>query len=421
MRYPMTQGLRKHISGINMTTITIIKNYNKSNIREKIMKQFLKNLSKILFVSFIAFPAFGDTIKVGFPVPLTGEYAPYAEIQGAKCMAEIINKNGGVNGKKFELLVQDTGTDTQTAISLTEKFLEQGVIAIGTIPFSDTMIPVAQIAAGYGVTILQAQSTQVEMHTGIVDNFISNVSPDPFTAAAAAEYALSEGVKNVVLLTSDDGGSWSAKTPLWFGEAIENGGGKVLSKMNFSIPTSDWSPQVAEMKKLSTTPDAVYISSIMPDVGVLIRQLKAAGIDAWVFGSDGLDDPSLDSVADSDKSILDKVAFGTLAPSQPGSAMQAFQKECKAMGMPVDGMFPALGADVIMAIAYAVEKTGGTDPEAIRKALRDADSIPVRTVESVSFKKNKSHAERTVPVIGFKDGVRVLLSNTIPSFVPSWK
>ena len=140
-----------------------------------------------------------------------------------------------------------------------------------------------------------------------------------------------------------------------------------------------------------------------------------------VFGSDGLDDPSLDSVADSDKSILDKVAFGTLAPSQPGSAMQAFQKECKAMGMPVDGMFPALGADVIMAIAYAVEKTGGTDPEAIRKALRDADSIPVRTVESVSFKKNKSHAERTVPVIGFKDGVRVLLSNTIPSFVPSWK
>ena len=369
----------------------------------------------------MAFPVYADTIKVGFPVPLTGEYAPYAEIQGAKCMAEIINNKGGVNGKKFELLVQDTGTDTQTAISLTEKFLDQGVVAIGTIPFSDTMIPVAQIAAGYGVTILQAQSTQVEMHTGIVDNFISNGSPDPFTAAAAAEYALSEGVKNVVLLTSDDGGSWSAKTPLWFGEVIENGGGKVLSKMNFSIPTSDWSPQIAEMKKLSSSPDAVYISSIMPDVGVLVRQMKAAGIDAWVFGSDGLDDPSLDSVADSDKSILDKVAFGTLAPSQPGSAMQEFQAECKALGMPVDGMFPALGADVIMALAYAVEKTGGTDPVAIREALRSADSIPVRTVESVSFKNNKSHAERTVPVIGFKNGVRVLLSNSIPSFVPNWK
>ena len=257
------------------------------------MKPFLKKISIPIFASFLAFPVYADTIKVGFPVPLTGEYAPYAEIQGAKCMAEIINNKGGVNGKKFELLVQDTGTDTQTAISLTEKFLDQGVVAIGTIPFSDTMIPVAQIAAGYGVTILQAQSTQVEMHTGIVDNFISNVSPDPFTAAAAAEYALSEGVKNVVLLTSDDGGSWSAKTPLWFGEVIENGGGKVLSKMNFSIPTSDWSPQIAEMKKLSSSPDAVYISSIMPDVGVLVRQMKAAGIDAWVFGSDGLDDPSL--------------------------------------------------------------------------------------------------------------------------------
>ena len=40
-----------------------------------------------------------DTIKLGFAVPLTGEYAPYTSVQGAKCMAEIINNAGGVDGK----------------------------------------------------------------------------------------------------------------------------------------------------------------------------------------------------------------------------------------------------------------------------------------------------------------------------------
>jgi len=362
-----------------------------------------------------------DTIKVGFPVPLTGEYAPYAEIQGARCMAEMINRDGGVDGKKFELLVQDTGADSQAAISLTEKFLDDGIVAMGTIPFSDTMIPVAQLAADYGVTVFQAQSTQVEMHSGVVDNFISGVSPDPFTATAAANYALGQGVKNVVLFTSDEGGSWSARTPVWFGEVIEAGGGKVLESLNFSFGTTDWSPQIAEMKNLDEPIDAVYISSIMPDVGVLIRQMRAAGLDAWVFGSDGLDDPSLDALAESDPALLDKVAFGTLAPSHADSRLAQFMKDCAAIDMPVEGLFPALGADTIMAVAYGVKESGGTDPEAIREALRSADAVPVLTVESVSFKDNNSFAQRTIPVIGFKDGKRVLISNEVPDNVPSWR
>ena len=50
---------------------------------------------------------------------------------------------------------------------------------------------------------------------------------------------------------------------------------------------------------------------------VLIRQLKSAGIDAYVIGSDGFDDPSLDAIGSDDASILDKVFFATLAPSMP--------------------------------------------------------------------------------------------------------
>jgi len=337
-----------------------------------------------------------DTIKIGFAVPLTGEFAPYTSVQGARCMAEIINKAGGVDGKKFEVLVQDVGSDSQTAISISEKFLEQGAITISTIPFSDTMIPVAQLASGYGATVIQAQSTQVEMHAGIVDNFITNVSPDPFTATAGANFALANGVKNVVLFTSDEGGSWSARTP-----------------------ASDWSPQIAELKKLDPQPDAIYISSVMPDVGVLIRQMRTAGIDAWVIGSDGLDDPSLDAIGEADASILDKVVFATLAPSHADSAMAKFIAECEALDIPVAGLFPALGSDIVMAIAHGVEQAGSIDPVAVREAMRAADSIAVKTVESVSFKEHSSYAQRTVPVIGFKDGKRVLMSNEVPEGVPT--
>ena len=371
-----------------------------------------------LAAAMIAAPASADTIKIGLGIPMTGDYAPYSEWQGARCMAEMINNKGGVNGMKIEVLTQDSGADTQTAISLAQKFLDEGVVMLGTIPFSDTMIPVAQVAQPYGVSIFQPQSTQVEMHAGIVNNFFTGVSPDPFTATAAANYALEQGVRNVVLMTSDEGGSWSARTPLWFGEVLEAGGGKVISKMNFSFGTSDWSPQIAEMKALSETIDAVYISSIMPDIAVLIRQMRSAGIDAWVVGSDGFDDPSLDAIGSDDPSILDKVFFATLAASHAEGPVVKFMNECKAMGIDVPGLFPATGADTVMAVAYGVEKSGSTDPTAIADAIRNAESIPVMSVESISFKETRTYAQRTIPVIGFKDGKRVLISNIVPANTP---
>jgi len=361
-----------------------------------------------------------ETIKIGLPVPLTGDYAPYNEVDGAKCMAEMINRDGGINGRKFELLIQDTGSDTQSAISLTEKYVSQGAVAISTIPFSDTMIPVAQIAGASGVTVIQSQSTQVEMHSGVVDNFLTNVSPDPYTAAAAANYALKQGVKNVAIFTSDDGGSWSAKTPEWFAEVIEANGGKLQTKLNYTAGTTDWSPQIAELKALDPAPDAVYVSWAMPDIGILIRQMRSAGLDAWVVGSDGFDDPSLDALAADDPTILDKVFFGTLAPAVPGSRIEAFQKECADIGMPVSGLFPSLGADMIKIMAYGIEKAGADDPAAIREAIRNADSIPVMSVESISFKENNSFALREIPVVGFKNGERMVVSQEIPANAPSF-
>ncbi len=375
-------------------------------------------LTTLTAMSF-ALPAVAeDTIKIGLGVPMTGDLAIYSEYLGARCMADMINADGGAGGKKIEVLVQDSAGDTQAAISLAQKFLDEGVVMLGTTPFSDTMIPVAQIAQPYGVSIFQPQSTQVEMHAGIVDNFFTGVSPDPFTATAAANHALSEGVKNVVLLTSDEGGSWSARTPLWFGQVIEEGGGKVLAKMNFSFGTSDWSPQIADMKALGEEIDAVYISSIMPDIGVLVRQLRSAGIDAWVVGSDGFDDPSLDAVAADDPAILDKVFFATLAPSHDESAVVKFMADCKEMGHDVPGLFPATGADTVKAVAWAVETSGSSDPAVIAETIRTADSIPVLTVDSISFKDTKTYAQRTIPVIGYKDGKRVLISNEIPENTP---
>jgi len=42
----------------------------------------------------------------------------------------------------------------------------------------------------------------------------------------------------------------------------------------------------------------------------------------------------------------------------------------------------------------------------------------VLTIDKISFKDTKTYAQRTIPVIGYKDGKRVLISNVIPENTP---
>ena len=65
------------------------------------------------------------------------------------------------------------------------------------------------------------------------------------------------------------------------------------------------------------------------------------------------------------------------------------------------------------------KRQGSTDPTAIADAIRNADSLPVMTVDSISFKETRTYAQRTIPVIGYKNGKRVLISNVVPSNTPS--
>ena len=53
--------------------------------------------------------AAGDTIKIGFPVPLTGPYGSEAKEQAlcAQMAVDEFNAAGGLNGRMAELLVRD--------------------------------------------------------------------------------------------------------------------------------------------------------------------------------------------------------------------------------------------------------------------------------------------------------------------------
>ncbi|MEZ5829617.1 MAG: ABC transporter substrate-binding protein [Dongiaceae bacterium] len=361
-----------------------------------------------------------DTVKIGIAVSLTGPLAPYAESEGARCMADQVNKKAGPNDPKIEMLIEDNRSDAQLSVSLGQKFLDEGAQVIAGLPFPDALIPMTTMAKSYGVTVFSAPNTQVEMQELDADNFIAGAVPDPINAAATAKVVYDKGARKAVLLTSEDAGSWSAKLPEWFGEAFTKNGGQVLSRFNYNFGITDWSPQIASIKALADKPDVIHVCGVLPDVGILIRQLRANGYDGWIAGCDGFDDASLESTV-GNPADLDKVVFATHGVIGDGGAIDQFLAQCKANGFKVNGIFDALGGDMVAVVAAAAKKAGTTDPVKLREAIRAEGGYPGVTAKTISFAEKKSYPVKTVPVIGFSGGKRVLVTEDMPPNIPYLK
>ncbi len=268
-------------------------------------------------------------IKIGLAASLTGPYAPYAEVEGARCMADKLNKAG--EGPKITLLVEDTRSEPQLSVSIAQKFLDQGAQVITGIPFPDSLIPLSQLAANYGVTVFSAPNTQVEMQAAGFENFLAGAVPDPVNGAATAEAVYKAGARTAVIFTSADAGSWSEMLPRWFGQAFEHYGGKVVGELTHSLGTTDWSPQIARLKAMDPAPDAIMISSMLPDVGILIRQLKANGYDGWIVGTDGFDQSiQLLLTGRADATINDSLSFLDFKKHKPDADVKIAAQEANA-------------------------------------------------------------------------------------------
>jgi ABC-type branched-subunit amino acid transport system substrate-binding protein len=69
----------------------------------------------------------GDTIKVGAALPLTGPLAAIGEDIKATLLASLaeINEQGGVYGRRFELVVEDSKGDAAQTLEATRRLIEQ--------------------------------------------------------------------------------------------------------------------------------------------------------------------------------------------------------------------------------------------------------------------------------------------------------
>jgi len=367
----------------------------------------------------------GDTGKatgpfvVGAALGLTGDCAQgdVSALEGIKYQIKQVNAAGGVDGRKIKLISEDMQSKPALAGRVTQELIDKGAQVILGPCLAGNAIPTAEAASARGIPTILVTNT-VPLPAQVMDSrlvFFAGFS-DNVQAAAGAEYALAQGYRTALLVESKDI-SYTSNTPKWFGEAFEHGGGELVGDVSYKIGQTDFSAQVTKIANVKPAPDVIYSALFMPDLGVFVPQLRAAGVRSALIGADAFESQEF---IDTAKQDAEGVALSTHGLAESGTPFGDLIDGITADtgSAPEANGYAGLGADSVQLIQQAAEQAKSSDPRAL------ADAIMTFTdVQLVTGKRTYAGTDGSprLPIVIAKiDGGRYVTAKEIqPSWIPT--
>ncbi len=333
--------------------------------------------------AFAAGPAQAqDTIKIGFHAPQTGFAASDGKSAtlGAELAVEQINEEGGVMGKKLELIVYDDQAEPKQAIPIANKLIGQDKVVLG---ISGSYSAPTRSAAGVfqeaGLPYISAYAIHPDITRAGDYVFRTSFLGEIQGKAGAKLIGETLGLKKVVMITlqNDFGKSLAAG----FRSVAADFGIEIINEYEYSIKDRQFGSLVAKVK--NDNPEAIYASGYYFTAGPLVSQLRAAGITAQIVGQEGYDSEKFIEIAG--KAAEGVIITTNLNRDGKAEETQEFIREFeKKAGFPAD-MVAASAHTAVKVAAGALKRAGSTDPKAIRDAIAATN---LRTATgTISFNK----------------------------------
>lgn len=326
-------------------------------------------LAAALAVPFAAPAMAQETVKIGLIVPMTGPSQSTGKQIDAAVKLYLHQHGDTVAGKKIEVILRDDGGVADTTKRLAQELIVRDkVIAIagfGLTPLAMATAPLAAQAKVPMVVMAAATSIITAQNPYIVRT--SQVLPQP--AVAMAQWALENGIKNVVTLVTDYGPGIDAET--WFVKKLKEGGGEVPASLRVPLANPDFAPFL--QRAADAKPQAMFAFVPSGQGAALAKQFAERGLDKsgikFIVTGDVTDDDQLNGMGEV---MLGVVSAGHYSAAHPSAINKAFVVAFKAANPGMRPNFMAVaGYDGIDLLAKALAKTAGnTDGTALVEAMK---------------------------------------------------
>ncbi len=316
--------------------------------------------------------ATGDTIKVGFIGPQTGDVAVYglSTKQGVDLAIAEVNAAGGVLGKQLELIGEDDKGDPTESVTIYNKLMSQGVSAIIGAVTSKPSDAVAANSVEDGIPVITPTGTMSSITEGR-DNVFRACYIDPYQGEILAAFAAENlKVKTAAVLrnTSDDYSNGVADA---FIAKAKELGIEIVGDEGYGKTDVDFAVQLTNIAK--NNPELLLVPEYYEKDVLIAKQAKELGIKAQIIGPDGWDGV-LDVVDQDSLDSIEGIYFANhYSIDDESETVQSFIGKYREKYNDDPSAFSALGYDAVYLLKEAWEKAGSVDFKATVDALKSVE------------------------------------------------
>lgn len=308
-----------------------------------------------------------ETIRIGEVGSMTGTEATFGTSthHGIMLALEQINAQGGVHGKKIEVIALDNqGKPEEAATAITKLITQNQVKAvIGEVASSRTLA-MAPIAQSYKVPLLSPASTNPKV-TETGDYVFRVCFIDPFQGHVMAKFAKETLKAKKVAILKDMKSDYSIGLAQFFMETFKKLGGEILIEQSYSGGDIDFKSQLTAIR--GKTPDAIFVPGYYTEVGLIARQARELGIQVPLLGGDGWDSPKLTEIGG--KALHGNYFSNHYSSEDQSPAVKEFINRYRQAYNSTPDAMAALGYDAIRIMAEAMKKSPHLKASEIRDAL----------------------------------------------------
>lgn len=295
-----------------------------------------------------------STIRIGALIPLSGVGATLGEWmqKGAISAQDEINANGGINGRKIELVIEDDKCAGATGIASYRKMYDVQKIKYFAGPLCAAVrIPVLKNAENDNSLIIT---------TGLAVTYGQNTTAKTFNVLPSATFITNNilnfafnklGAKNVSLLTLDDEFGKEAEMAFISEMGKKEINNPVIEK--FAKGTTDMRSQIVKISKDPN--DFVLVVGFTPDYAIFMRQASELGLKKTILA-------------------LSPIQAPDAGKANVGTGLKIYYPH-PSIAPGTTPVYLGSGYDAVKILAFAIEKCG-EDTDCANTAISSLQNYP---------------------------------------------
>lgn len=335
--------------------------------------------------------------KIGFATASTGPVAAYGlgEKEGFDMAVEEINKGGKIH---FEVNEMDTKGQVSQAVNVIQKMISQKEAVIVGPVLSSEYKAIGKLVEQAKIPTIGVAVTAEGVTDGYDYLFRVCVPESENIPNTVKKTHQKLGYKRVAILYSSNNEHQVSAYNV-FKRSLEAEGVEIIATETFADKDTDFSAQLTKIQPMN--PDVVILAAYYQEGALILKKMRAMGMNQPVLGDNGFASPELMKLAG--EASNNTYVSSMWAPDRKSQLTETFVADFKKKYNKDPDQFAACGYLAVKYVAEAMDKAGTTtDTKKIREAMANIKNM--ETVAGPMSFANKGTPEVDLVLLEVKDG-----------------